>query len=106
MKKILSFFIESISWLQLFISPVLIGGLIALFIYIGNQHLGWLSVTILVISFIIGVVFAERVRRKHGSSRFASKILSTPDIWPDEYPEEREAQEKETGKEISGEKGK
>lgn len=106
MKKILSFFLESVSWLQLFISPVLIGGLIALFVYIGNQHLGWLSVIILVISVIIGVVFAERVRKKHGSSRYASKILGTPDIWPDEYPEEKEAREKETGKEGNGEEGK
>jgi len=94
MKKILSFFIESVFWIQIFIAPVGIGGLIALFIYIGNQKLLWLSITIAVASIVIGVIYAERVRRKHGTSRYASKILGTPDIWPDEYPEEIEAKKK------------
>lgn len=95
MKKILSFFIESVFWIQLFFAPVGIGGLIALFIYIGNQKLLWLSTIIAAASIVIGIVYAERVRRKHGTSRYASKIIGTPDIWPDEYPEEIEAREKE-----------
>lgn len=95
MKKVLSFFIESIFWIQLFFAPVGIGGLIAIFIYIGNQKLLWLSKTIAVASIVIGIVYAEKVRRKHGTSRYASKIIGTPDIWPDEYPEEIEAREKE-----------
>jgi general stress protein CsbA len=95
MKKILSFLIESVFWVQLFIAPVGIGGLIALFIYIGNQKLLWLSITIAVASIVIGFVYAERVRRKRGTSRYASKIIGTPDIWADEYPDEIEAREKE-----------
>jgi disulfide bond formation protein DsbB len=95
MKKIFSFFIESVFWIQIFLAPAGIGCLIALFIYIGNQKLLWLSITIAVISIIIGVIYAERVRKKHGTSRYVSKRLATPDIWPDEYPEEIEAREKE-----------
>jgi len=94
MKKIFSFFVESIFWVQLFLTPVGIAGLIALFIYIGNERLLWLSITIIVISIIIGILYAERVRKKHGTSRYASKIHGTPDIWPDEYPEEIEARKK------------
>lgn len=94
MKKVLSFFIESVFWIQLFFAPVGIGGLIALFIYIGNQKLLWLSITIATASIVIGIVYAERVRKKYGTSRYASKIIGTPDIWPDEYPEEIEAREK------------
>jgi hypothetical protein len=88
MKKILSAIIESLFWLQIFMSPVLIGGIIALFIYANNRQLLWLTITIGAVSVILGVLFAERVRRKHGSSRFASRILGTPDLWPDEYPGE------------------
>lgn len=98
MKKVLSFFIESIFWIQLFFAPVGIGGLVALFIYIGNQKLLWLSILIAAASVITGVVYAESVRRKHGTSRYASKIIGTPDIWPDEYPEEIEAREREQQK--------
>ena len=43
----------------------------------------------------MGIVYAERVRRKHGASRYMAKRLATPDIWPDEYPKEIEAREKE-----------
>lgn len=106
MKKILSFFIESVFWIQIFIAPVGIGGLIALFVYIGNQKLLWLSITIAVASIVIGVIYAERVRRKHGTSRYASKILGTPDIWPDEYPEEIEAREKERQEKEAKKKSK
>jgi hypothetical protein len=52
------------------------------------------SIVIIAISAIIGVWYAERVRRKHGTSRYASRIIATPDIWPDEYPEEIEERER------------
>ncbi len=95
MKKVFSALVEGIFWIQFFITPVGIGGLIALFIYIGNEKLLWLSIVITAISVIIGVLYAEKVRRKHGASRYASRIIGTPDVWPDEYPEEIEVGEKE-----------
>jgi hypothetical protein len=94
MKKILSALVETISWIQFFITPIGIGALIAVFIYLGNENLLWLSITIISISVVMGIWYAERVRRKHGNSRYASRIDGTPDIWPDEYPEEIEAGEK------------
>lgn len=101
MKKILSFIIESIFWVQFFITPVGIGGLIALLIYISNEKLLWLSIVIVAICVILGVWYAERVRRRHGASRYAARIRATPDIWPDEYPEEIEAREKRARNERS-----
>jgi len=98
MRKFFSLFIKTVFWIQLFISPIGIGSLIALFVYLGNPQLLWLSITIVVVSIVIGIVYAERVRKKHGTSRYAAKIISTPDIWPDEYPEEIEAKEAEQQK--------
>ena len=66
-----------------------------MFIYINSEKLLWLSIVITVISAILGVVYAEKARRKKGTSRYASRIIGTPDIWPDEYPEELESSEKE-----------
>ena len=79
MKKILSPIIEAIAWLQLFICPIIIGGLIALFIYSKEQRLLWLAVTVMLVAFVAGILFAERTRKKYGCSRFLSKILSTDD---------------------------
>ena len=97
MKKVLSGLIESIFWIQFFITPLGIGALIAIFIYISNEKLLWLSIAITIISAILGIIYAERVRRKKGTSRYASRIIGTPDIWPDEYPEEIKSKEKEKG---------
>ena len=94
MRRIFSILIETIFWLQFFITPVGLGALIGIFIYIGNKRLLWLSIIIMSISVVIGVLYAERVRRKHGASRYASRILSTPDIWPDDIAEDIEPDDK------------
>ena len=86
-------------WLQIFITPVAIGGVVALFIYVRNERLLWLSMIIAAIAVVIGIVYAERVGRKHGTSRYVSKILATPDIWPDEYPGETETENGATNEE-------
>jgi hypothetical protein len=86
LKKVFSFFVETIFWVQLFLAPVGIGGLVALLIYLGNQYLLWLSIVVISISVIIGIAYAERVRRRRGTSRYIGKRLGTPDLWSDEYP--------------------
>ena len=106
MKKIFSFIVESIFWLQFFITPIGIGGLIALFIYISNENLLWLSIAIVAICVVLGVWYAEKIKRKHGTSRYAAKRIATPDIWPDEYPEEIEARKKEREMKEAKEKEK
>ena len=94
MRKLFAILVETVFWLQFFLAPVGLGGLIAVAIYISNQDLLWLSMVIMIISVIVGVLYAERIRKKRGTSRYAAKILATPDIWPDEYPEENKAVKK------------
>lgn len=101
MKKILSFFIEAVFWFQFFITPLIVCALIGVFIYIKNERLLWLSITLTFLGAIGGVIYAERVRRRHGTSRYAARISATPDIWPDQYPEEIEAREKRARNERS-----
>ena len=79
MRKLFHIFVESIFWLQLFLLPVLIGGVIAVVIFIRNENLVWLSIAIAAISIILGVIYAERIRRKHGTSRYLARIMSTGD---------------------------
>src|SRR5690606_3291564 len=77
MRKLFHIFVESIFWLQLFLVPVLAGGVIAVVIFISNENLLWLSIAIAAISIIVGVIYAERIRRKHGTSRYLARIMST-----------------------------
>ncbi|MEO8116151.1 MAG: hypothetical protein ABI653_00800 [Bacteroidota bacterium] len=100
MTKVISFIIELIYWLQFFITPVILGGLIGLYIYNKNENLLWLSILIETICVILGIWYAERTRKQHGNSRYAARINATPDIWPDEYPEEIEERENKRSKKI------
>ncbi|MBN8782980.1 MAG: hypothetical protein J0G98_07950 [Terrimonas ferruginea] len=89
MRKVFFYFVETVFWIQLFLAPVGIGMLVALLIYLNNERLSWLSIIVMAISVIIGITYAERVRRRRGTSRYAAKRLATPDIWRDECPEEQ-----------------
>ena len=99
MNKLFSFFIELVFWIAIFLSPTLISGAIAFIIYINNNNLYWLSIAIGILGVSGGVLFAERIRIKYGCSRYISRILATPDIWPDEYPEEIEKRKRPDKKE-------
>src|SRR5450432_2825288 len=86
--------IEMFWWLTIFASPFLLGSGIGLIVYIKNQNLLWLSISLVSIGMITGVLFAEHIRRKYGCSRYMAKIRATPDIWPDESLEEIAARKK------------
>ncbi|MES1222370.1 MAG: hypothetical protein ABUT20_43150 [Bacteroidota bacterium] len=95
MRKIFDVIIEIIFWIAIWASPSLVSFAIGVLIYIKNENLLWLSIIILSIGFILGIFFAERIRKKYGCTRYMAKILATPDFWPDETPEEINARKKE-----------
>lgn len=84
MNKLFHGVIESIFWIAIFSSPLLIGIAIAFVIYISSPKLEWLSIIIVSLGFVTGILFAERIRRKYGCTRYMSRLISTPDIWPTE----------------------
>ncbi|MCB0716652.1 MAG: hypothetical protein KDC06_11650 [Chitinophagaceae bacterium] len=106
MQKIFHALIEVFYWVTIFLSPFIIGAGIGLVIYIKNENLSWLSIMIASIGAIIGGMVAERIRKKYGCSRYVGRILATPDIWPDEYPEEIEARKKEQEVQAAKKKNK
>jgi ABC-type bacteriocin/lantibiotic exporter with double-glycine peptidase domain len=89
MKKIFQVIIEAIFWLGIFLSPLLISLIFAAILYFSNASLLWLSIAIATLGLFAGVLFAERIRRKYGCTRFMSRIISTPDIWPTEEKKEK-----------------
>lgn len=94
MSKLFSFIVETLNWLLIFLSPFLISGIIAVSIYIKDQKLLWLSISIVIAGIVLGVIFAEKIRRKYGCTTFMARIISTPDIWP--YEESSKTKKDET----------
>lgn len=74
--------LEFIAWLRIFISPLLFGLFIGGIIWLNSETLllKIIALLILLISVIVGIYFAEKVRKKTGTQAFISIINSSPDL--------------------------
>ena len=71
--KIFNSIVQCFRWLQIFIAPVIICGMIALFTYENNKTI---SILLIVTGIIGGIGMAEFVRRKYGLSNFFSRLYN------------------------------
>ena len=77
MQKIFHTIVELVYWLAIFLSPFLFGVVAALIIYIENTSLLWLSIVIGAVGTLVGIIFAERTRRKYGCASYMARILGS-----------------------------
>jgi hypothetical protein len=82
MFKILEFITETIGWLQIVASPLLIGlGIGALIYFSHPTNLGMIAgLSIAALGLVIGIIWASRVWKKYGTMRFLSRIIATPEL--------------------------
>ena len=71
--KVFNSVVHIFRWLQIFIAPVFICGIIALFTYEKNKVM---AIILLVVGIAGGIGMAEFVRRKYGLSNFFSRLYS------------------------------
>jgi hypothetical protein len=79
-------FADIIGWLQIVVSPLLIGLVIGAIIYFMNPTPPGLviGISVAIIGLIIGVIWATKVWKKQGTSHFISRIMATPELDPKE----------------------
>ncbi len=78
--KIFMFIINTFHWLSIFIIPAGILGFIAYYNYVkSSDNLLW-SILLAVLGSVIGIFFAEFIRRKYGLDNFFGRLSATPDI--------------------------
>lgn len=82
MQKIFYFILEIVGWIQIMLSPTLLGCLIGTIIYYNFQtNTGLIiAISIVFVGFIIGILFATKKMKTTGTISFLSKISATPDI--------------------------
>ena len=80
MNRIFHAVIEVILWIAIFGSPMLGGISVAFLIFLYSPEMEWLSFVFIGLGFVVGIVFAERVRRKYGCTSYMSSLISTPDV--------------------------
>ena len=80
--KAFEWFTEAMGWIQIFLSPFLIGCIISFFIYINFPTQLGLAVAIAVIVFCIGIGIycANKIWKKTGTIAFLSRIDETPEL--------------------------
>lgn len=87
---------EVIGGFQIFLSPLLIGILIAALVYFPNPNSFTLiiALTIIILGIIIGLILALKIyKSKEGTIHFISKTTSTPEI--EETKETKEKKSKQ-----------
>ena len=74
------FFINAIYWLWIVFVPTGILGLLGFWLY--NKPIENLPYSILLtlVGFVLGVLWAERIRKKEDLSFYFSRIMATPDL--------------------------
>lgn len=77
MEKIFDIIMEIIYWFLIFLSPFLISVIIAVIVYFNNPTNHWLPLSLLILGAIIGVVLAERIRRKYGTATYMGVCRQT-----------------------------
>lgn len=85
MQRVLKFLTESVFWIQVFISPFILFSIVGVVVYVYQPKLLWLSALLLLLGIVVGIIWAERVRKRAGTSRYIGRIRETPDIWPTDY---------------------
>jgi hypothetical protein len=82
MTRFLEILFEIIGWIRIVISPVVIGGVTGYVIYYNNPDAVGIALGIGVASLglLIGVIWATKVWRKHGTMAFLSRVDASPDI--------------------------
>ena len=78
--KIIEWLLSSLAWLQIFISPAIIGAILGLIIWLNMRNVWGLGAAIIIalIGCGVGVAFTEKARRGKGTIEFMSRNIAHP----------------------------
>lgn len=80
--NLLEYISEIVGWIQIFISPLIVGSIIGTIVYYFKQDTFGLIIGGIVcfVGFIFGIILANRSWKNGGTVNFLSKVISTSDI--------------------------
>lgn len=82
MSRVFETIIDLIQWIKIVLSPLLISGLIGVLVYLSNPNSTgiFLFALIVFVGLIIGIIWATRVWKKHGTNNYMSRVMASPDL--------------------------
>ncbi len=78
---------EIIYWILIFFSPSLVFALASITVYFNNPKNSLLSIIFLILGATIGIILAERIRRKYGTANYMGRILGNSEFIEDDSKE-------------------
>lgn len=82
MSKIFEIITEAVGWIQIVLSPTLLGIIFGfgIYYYFPNQNGIIFGIIVAVIGFIIGLIWATKKLKTTGTIHFLSRINETPEL--------------------------
>ena len=82
MFRFIAWVIELVNWVRIFLSPVVISFFVSIVVYgfIPNLFGMILGAALMLAGFIIGIIWATRIRKTKGTTFFMSRIIASPDL--------------------------
>ena len=84
---------EVVYWIELFLAPFLPLSIIGVIIYFNNTNYGWLSIVLMITGGVLGILLAERIRKKYGTATYIGRIRGNSEFMNEEKPKDEEGSE-------------
>lgn len=79
MKRVMELFIQTLLWLQIALSPCLVGALLGFAFCVVQDEITAEPILILAgIGFVVGAIWAEYIRRTRGLLAFSARLVGGP----------------------------
>ena len=84
--RIIKWFLPSLAWIQIFVSPAIIGTSLGVIVWLIMRNAWGLSLAIIIALFgcSVGIALAEKARRSQGTIEFMSRNSAHPELRQDE----------------------
>ena len=74
MSRLFDIIMEIIYWILIFLTPLLAIGIIGVIIYLNKPDNYWISILLFIAGAVLGIMLAERIRRKYGTTTYMGRI--------------------------------
>ena len=80
--KIIEFIISFFAWLEIAVSPLIIGCVIGLIVYsqVPTEKGIVVGITIAILGLVIGIVWATRIWKRRGTVEFMSRLTANAEL--------------------------
>lgn len=80
--RVLEYIPKILAWLQIAASPIVIGLIAGSLIYLYNRNAYGLTIgiTVAVLGVIVGILWAERIRKKRGTVEHMARLIHLPEL--------------------------